>query len=364
MAPILTRVGNAFGFGASSGGGGPSGPNMEATGGTIIDQPGTDAEGHPDGAGSYKVHVWTNPGNGLSPYNSSFVITSCNGPGVIQYLVVGGGGSGGSNNGGGGGAGGFRQGTYTVTASGGGSNNGTYAVTTGSGGNTQPSPTNAQSDNGLEGGTSNFGPPNPDPNNPTGGIYAGGGGGGVSGNTTEPKARASADVPAAGGGGGGGSRGNYNSPNGQNAGTSGSYGEPGWIGSGGQGGGGGGAGARGGPPTGIWKGGIGLSNAWIPPSYGTPGPGTGRYFAGGGSGAREGEPTLAPGTYGGGGNGYTGYSPYPRANYEDYSPLTTPTPGIGGRGARSTGGGGGGEINGGLMAIAGDGIVAVRYRYT
>ena len=167
-----------------------------------------------------------------------------------------------------------------------------------------------------------------------------------------------------GGSGGGGSRGMYNSPNAQNAGESGTYGEPGWVGAGGQGGGGGGAGGRGGPPPGIWKGGIGLSNSWIPPSYGTPGPGTGRFFAGGGSGAREGESGTAPGSDGGGGNGFTSYSPYPRPDYENYSPMTTPSASIGGRGARSTGGGGGGEINGGQMAIAGDGIVAIRYRYT
>ena len=36
MAPILTRVGQAFGFGASSGGGSGGGPaGMEASGGLI-----------------------------------------------------------------------------------------------------------------------------------------------------------------------------------------------------------------------------------------------------------------------------------------------------------------------------------------
>ena len=97
MAPILTRIGQSFGFGASAGGDSPI--KLEATGGTIIDQPGT-ANGHPDGDGAtYRVHVWTNPGNGLSPYGSTFEITSCTGPGIVQYLVIGGGGSGGLNNG-------------------------------------------------------------------------------------------------------------------------------------------------------------------------------------------------------------------------------------------------------------------------
>ena len=367
MAPILTRIGQSFGFGASAGGDSPI--KMEATGGTIIDQPGT-ANGHPDGDGvTYSLHVWTNPGNGLSPYGSNFVITSCTGPGIVQYLVVGGGGSGGLNNGGGGGAGGFRQGTYVVSSTGGNSNNGTYGIGIGTAGNSNRGPEAALL-GGVQGGTSYFGPPSPDPNNPNGGLYAGGGGGGVSGNMPGPKAAECADVdsPPIGGSGGGGSRGIYPNPSASKAGVAGDYGYPGYTGDGGQGGGGGGASDPGGPPPGRYAGGDGSSNGWIPPSYGTPGPNPGRWFAGGGGGAREGENAISPGGWGGGGCGFTAdpsnNGPTTGSVYRDYSPLTTPEAGIGGRGARSTGGGGGGEINGSMaQAIGGDGIVAIRYLY-
>ena len=57
MAPILTRVGQAFGFGASSGGGagGPSG--ITATGGST-----NTVDPAPDGL-SYKVHTFNSSGS-------------------------------------------------------------------------------------------------------------------------------------------------------------------------------------------------------------------------------------------------------------------------------------------------------------
>ena len=86
MAPIFTRLSNAFGFGASTGGLAP-GP-ITATGGNI--------DGVTPGNG-YKYHLFTSSG--------SLVVTG--GKDTVEYLIVAGGGSGGVRHAGGGGAGGL-----------------------------------------------------------------------------------------------------------------------------------------------------------------------------------------------------------------------------------------------------------------
>ena len=92
MAPILTRVGQSFGFGAPSGdggGGSVSGP-ISASGGT------TSTYNDPTGQG-YKVHKFEASG--------SFVVTTAGSAGgnmnQIDYLLIAGGGGGGGVAGGG-----------------------------------------------------------------------------------------------------------------------------------------------------------------------------------------------------------------------------------------------------------------------
>ena len=63
MAPILTRVGQAFGFGASSGGAAGHGPGMEATGGVISD--------YDDSGQKYRSHTFTNSGGANIGYCSN-----------------------------------------------------------------------------------------------------------------------------------------------------------------------------------------------------------------------------------------------------------------------------------------------------
>ena len=76
MAPILTRVGQAFGFGSAPAGGAGSDPGyVEATGGVKYN-PG-------DG---YTYHVYKS--------SSTFVVTN---PGNIESLLVGGGAGGGGS---------------------------------------------------------------------------------------------------------------------------------------------------------------------------------------------------------------------------------------------------------------------------
>ena len=87
MAPILTRVGNSFGFGAPSGGGAAP---FEASGGTKIT----------DGDYTYHVFVTDTPAPAKSLVISSGTRENC------EILVVASGGSSGYDNGGGGGAGG------------------------------------------------------------------------------------------------------------------------------------------------------------------------------------------------------------------------------------------------------------------
>ena len=111
MAPILTRVGQAFGFGASSGGAsGPTG--VSATGGTKTT------------VGDYTLHTFTSPGN---------FVTSADTNGNIQFLMVGGGGSGGNDSAGGGGAGALLVGADVPVGP-----SQTMAIAIGDGGNGQP----------------------------------------------------------------------------------------------------------------------------------------------------------------------------------------------------------------------------------
>ena len=78
MAPILTRVGQSFGFGASTAGaGGPVA--LEASGGIISDYT------TPTGK-NYKTHIFTQDG--------TFEVTSGSASG--EYVVIAGGGGGGS----------------------------------------------------------------------------------------------------------------------------------------------------------------------------------------------------------------------------------------------------------------------------
>ena len=87
MAPILTRLGQSFGFGASSGGG-AAGPN-QASGGTKI--PAATA------GNDYTYHVFLHPTTGGDA--SDFVVENVNGGGFnAEFLVVAGGASGGGRN--------------------------------------------------------------------------------------------------------------------------------------------------------------------------------------------------------------------------------------------------------------------------
>ena len=98
MAPILTRLGQSFGFGAGSAGDPPS--PIQATGGDITDPfPGGDGK-------TYKAHIFKTGG--------SFVISklsTSDKPSDINWCCVGGSGGGGCNRGGGGSGGGSGAGS-------------------------------------------------------------------------------------------------------------------------------------------------------------------------------------------------------------------------------------------------------------
>jgi hypothetical protein len=299
-------------------------PPIDATGGTI-----DTSTFAPD---NYKVHVFTSPG--------SLIVTSGTTTNAT-ILLVGGGGGGGGSYGGGGGAGAYlvlsnvtiEPGTYPVTRGAGGA--------AGSGGGSPyypPSPGAYQPGYaiGLIGGTTNFGS-----GTPLNTDAPGGGGGGV---------RATAGGPSPGGSGGGGGDG-Y--PTGSlPGGTSGAYGNPGGQGKVGNGapyggGGGGGAGAAGSPEAAGRMGGVGSNSfTYVPPSYGTPGPNPGRYFAGGGGGGAYSAASPVAGGAGGGGAGGPGGPPDAFKN-----------------GVANTGGGGGGGPDNGPLAggAGGSGIVIIAY---
>jgi hypothetical protein len=304
---------------------------ITATGGTILT------------CGNFKSHVFTGPG--------TFTVCSVGNPSgsnSIEYIVVAGGGGGGVGNcnsqgdGGGGGAGGYRQNYPSPTTAGLPVTAQAYPITVGAGGGGAPNAC-------AKGGNGN--------NSIFSTITSTGGGGGGSRNTCW-------QLGASGGSGGGGGQsdpGNpFYPPTGPSGGTGNSppvsppQGNPGGSGfitspSTGGGGGGGGAGGAGGNSPGATVGGLGGIGSPIAttvfgptaPSYGTPGPAPGRYFAGGGGGA--GNPPSSGGTGGAGGGGQGGVSVSQTAG-------TVNTGGGGGAGGAPAGGGG-------------SGIVIIRYRY-
>lgn len=113
---------------------------------------------------------------------------------------------------------------------------------------------------------------------------------------------------------------------------------------GGQGGGGGGAGGAGtsvtSPSSPAGKGGLGraafLGDTGIPPSYGTPGPSSGRWFAGGGGGGNH-DGTPNPGVGGSAPDGGGGGAGSPSTSSFTGTVVTAHT--------GSGGGGGGGLAN-------------------
>ena len=299
-------------------------PFVAATGGTILT------------CGDFKTHVFTGPG--------TFTVTAAGSPtgsNSVEYLVVAGGGSGGHgcSGGGGGGAGGFRQNYPSPTTAGLPVTATAYPISVGGG-----APAVSNPNIGIQGTPSIFSTI----------TSTGGGGGGkwpTGGQTTGGSGGGSAQANGIGGAG--------NTPP-----TSPSQGNPG----GGQGyytmGGGGGAGAAGtdGNPCGtgapVRSGGCGGVGSPIAttifgptsPSYGTPGPAPGRYFAGGGGGGSiSASGTVAPGGSGGGGNGALNPVPAPAA--------TSGTVNTGG------GGGGGGGTAPAPSGAGGSGIVLIRYKF-
>ena len=335
MAPILTRLGQSFGFGAPSGGGGSAaGPGMEATGGVISDY---DVSGQ-----KYRSHTFTNSG--------AFVISALSpepAKNEVDYLIVGGGGGGGADAypgdraAGGGGAGGliYAEG-YTVSAT------GSWALTVGQGGSGggYMTPHN-DSVRGRPGANSVL-------TLPTGAKTAVGGGGGGGHSDNGPRQTPSGDMAGASGGGG-----PNQAPGGPGTGASGHpggidvvspptyWGNPG--GSGGPtspytGGGGGGAataGTAGGPTHGA--GGTGARY--------TIANGTAEYYAGGGGGGGKTNQPAGGGGSGGGGSGSRSSGP------------------AGNNGWPGKGGGGGaiGAYNGdgfGSAYKGGDGAVIIRYK--
>lgn len=118
--------------------------------------------------------------------------------------------------------------------------------------------------------------------------------------------------------------------------------------------GGGGAGGPSGTPS-YRFGGVGVTlwtnDSGIPPSYGTPGPTPGRWFAGGGGAGSPDSHSTANGGAGGGGSGMDYAPPTGR-------PSTDPeVPGV-----ANTGGGGGGGHSSAAGAVGGSGIVIIRYK--
>ena len=118
--------------------------------------------------------------------------------------------------------------------------------------------------------------------------------------------------------------------------------------------GGGGAGGPSGTPN-YRFGGVGVTlwtnDSGIPPSYGTPGPTPGRWFAGGGGAGSPDSHSTANGGAGGGGSGMDYAPPTGR-------PSTDPeVPGV-----ANTGGGGGGGHSSAAGAVGGSGIVIIRYK--
>ena len=308
-------------------------------------------------AGDYKYFYFTSPGN--------LTVASTAGTGelAMSFMLIGAGAGGDSTGGGGGGAGAFIQKIdYPVQSIP--SSNVTMPISIGS---ASTSPYEA------EGSPSSFAIPNSWNANSPKTFAANRGGRGRSGTDGNP-----------GGSGGGGGRGGPNaggnatapqtidgSGNTPDAGI----GYPGGDGAqnfpdtgGGTGGGGGGAGGAGYDSPGTdnqpyesisgGQGGNGRAafagDVGVSPSYGTPGPGPGRYFAGGGGGGNHSKsgPGDSPGGVAGYGGGASG-SPRNSPNFGG-TPVTANTGG--------GGGGGGGTSNGfvGAGSAGASGICIVR----
>jgi len=301
-----------------------------ATGGTILT------------CGDYKTHVFTGPG--------TFTVTNAGAPtgsNSVEYIVVAGGAGGGggppgcNGRGGGGGAGGFRQNYPSPTTTGLPVTVQGYPITVGGGGAGGTNPTI-----GVNGSPSIFST-----------ITSSGGGGGGSG----PNNR----TGASGGSGGGGATysGGFPEGSGNTPPTSPPQGNPGGGGTesppnyGAGGGGGAGAPGGGGDANNGGDGGVGSPIATTvfgptAPTYGTPGPAPGRYFAGGGGGAIYTLP-IAPSGDGGAGGGGKGGS----------DNGNNPGRIAGVSGTTNTGGGGGGSANQTTGGAGGSGIVIIRYKY-
>jgi hypothetical protein len=303
-----------------------------ATGGTILT------------CGDFKTHVFTGPG--------TFTVCSVGNPAgstTVDYLVVAGGGGGGMSNGGGagGGAGGFRQNFPSpaiaglpVTAQG-------YPITVGGGG--PGGPGSCPGGAGANGIDSVFST-----------IISTGGGGGGGGNTS--CAPINFGLPGGSGGGNGrsatGAAGAGNTPPvAPPQGNPGGTGQPIGQNTGGGGGGAGAAGTAANPGSGGGPGGIGspIDTTFFgptAPSYGTPGPAPGRYFAGGGGGNEE----VGPNPSGAGGAGGGGAG----GGFPSFGQNTGGNPGT----INTGGGGGGGDYptpqTGGN---GGSGIVVIRYKF-
>ncbi len=305
---------------------------VTATGGTVVT------------CGDFKTHVFAS--------SSNFVV-SCGGnptgSNTVSYFVVaGGGGGGGTNHGSGGGAGGFREGKtpctpYTasplVAPAGLPVSAQTYPITVGAGGAGNYPATGAAGSNSIFSTITSAG----------GGLgksvgagSPGGSGSGGGSESSPPYTGGTGNTPP------------VSPPQGNNGGNGNSSTGPG---------GGGGAGAVGvnggapGCPVIAGGGGIGSVTNIIPapaaPSYGEPGPATGRYFAGGGGGAAE-NGCMADGGIGGGGDA----GPGPASAAGNGQPGVANTGGGGGGGGR--GGGSSGDYTGGN---GGSGIVVIRYKF-
>ena len=313
-----------------------------ASGGNIADaQPMTGSPNPNNPGGSWKYHVWQYP---CPAPQASFVVTA--GAGLVEYLVVGGGGGGQGSGGGGGGrggggGGGLRTNVPGVTSGPGDSltaptidiSPGTYAVQIGQGG----AGSNFHNTPASRGTPSYINFPSP--------VVGDGGGGGFypEGSPNEgPGGSGGANMNPGPTIKGFGNRDPSNNPTPQQGYPSGAGGGNAANGGGGAGGPGGDAGTDGG------MGGPGANVVIAPPSYGTPGPVVGRFYAGGGGGAVSWNQGGAGGYPGAGGGGQGAGSPN--------------TGGV--DGTSHTGGGGGGACgpntsNGGS---GGPGIVIVRYQ--
>jgi len=287
-------------------------------------------------SGLYKYHVF------LASSGPGFNITAL-GTGKCDCLVVAGG-AGGSTAGGG--AGGMRVVPYYFTST------GPNPITIGAGGAGGGASGGGVSCNGND---SYIGP---SPARLVSATYGGGGGSSDDSRPGQP------------GGSGGGARTTGNDTGGTTVASPDGIsptvqGYPGgasipYVGGNGMAGGGGGAGGAGedgDPPSASPRkagdGGVGAKcpSDWvIPPSYGTPGPTSGRWFAGGGGGGTWGNPAGA----GGAGGGGAGRAPGDGWNGSNAYPATINTGGGGGANAYPPYGNGG---------TGGPGIVIIKYQY-